>query len=366
MKGLQLIINPGSSNVKIEIFMEKKSVFKEKRESTPQEIVSQLKDLLTHEDVQKLLLAHPLRKIAVRVVHGGDHFKKPTKANKATIKKLKTLDSLAPLHNPPARKVIISLLKTFPRIPVWMIFDTSFHQTLSPVHQHYAIPPELTHKYKIKRYGFHGIACSSIMSQLKGLVRSKKKTIICHLGGGCSVTAVKQGKSFMTSMGYTPLEGLIMGSRSGDLDPGILLMLMKKGMKPEKIEDILQNESGLKALAGTTDFREILTKTALGNKRASKAFHLFCARAAEYIARYSILMEGVDQIIFSGGIGENSPELREHVCELLKPLGIRMNRKKNLTRPAKRQLQSVRSRTQIMWMHADEASEMNRIILTLR
>ncbi len=362
MKGLQLIINPGSSTLKVELFKGKKSLFASEMKVENGAHLVCLKSALADDAFQSQLLHTPLQSIAVRVVHGADLFKKPTRVSSANLKKLKKLDSLAPLHNPQSRKILIYLVKAFPRLPIWMIFDTSFHQSIPEIHQHYALPPELLKKYEIKRYGFHGISCSSILQQLRKVHRAKRKTIICHLGSGCSVTALKNGKSFATSMGYTPLEGLIMGTRVGDLDPGIVLALSKKGIKREKLEKILQEESGLKALAGTSDMREILLKAKKGNRKAITAFHLFCVRAAEYIARYALLMDGVDQIVFSGGIGENSPEVRQHICDHLKLLGIRISQRKNASRGARKQLQELRSRAEIYWMHADEAAEMNRMI----
>lgn len=324
-----------------------------------------LKDFLSLNEVQEIKIYEEELRIGFRVVHGGKEFRRPTKVTKSVLKKLKKLDSLAPLHNPVARVLVEKSIKLFPKAKSQLFFDTSFHHTLPEDSWRYALPLSLADKHGLRRYGFHGILCSSIVHQLKERRILKKRLIICHLGSGCSVTAVKNGESMGTSMGMTPLEGLVMSTRAGDLDPGLILFLQDSlKMSPKKISELLHHESGLKGLAGMSDMRELLKKSQKDSS-AKLALEIFCRRAAEYIAKSSVSLAGLDQIIFSGGIGENSPLIRKKICNQLLHLGVKIHPSKNKTAKSLQALHKRFSRVKIYWIHADEATEINRQLLTV-
>jgi len=320
-----------------------------------------LKNLLDLQEFRSALGNQNVDALGFRYVHGGNIFRKPTKVNASVLKKLNSLDHLAPLHNPFARTLVKQSQRLLPKVKKGLFFDTAFHSTLPEKHWRYALPKKITDRNHIRRYGFHGLVCSSIVQQLKEKRKLVKKLIICHLGSGCSITAVKNGESLDTSMGFTPLEGIMMSTRAGDLDPGVLITLRKElKLSPQKMNDILNNESGLKALAGTRDMREIL-KMAKRNKADAKlALEMFCLKAAKGIAKAMVSLEGVDHIVFSGGIGENAPLVRQKICEYLKPIGIKIHSARNKNSEAAQHFQKRFSKIKLSWMHADEASEMNR------
>jgi|CXWL01.1.fsa_nt_gi acetate kinase len=301
--------------------------------------------------------------IAFRVVHGGHRFHKPTVVTQSVLKQLKQLDAYAPLHNPFARRLILQTQKLFPKTKKVLIFDTGFHHSIPEVNWRYAIPREIADRGHFRRYGFHGIVCSSIVEQLKKRNQLPSRLIICHLGSGCSVTAVRDGRSVDTTMGFTPLEGLIMGTRAGDLDPGLVLALEKKlGVK--KLEELLSCESGLKGLTGTSDMREIIKHAKGSNPAANLAVEMFAQKAAKEIAVMMISLGGLDLLTFSGGIGEHSPLLRERIGQHLRPWGVKVCSDDNLKNlPGK--ISRWSSSAKIMIMRANEDQEMNRIIMTM-
>jgi acetate kinase len=381
MSSHQLIINAGSSTVKYSFFegeekvlhvlYEKistrsfqRSIGKKRAEKISAKVYeNSLQDLFALKQVTSLKIHEELMKIGFRYVHGGKSFKKDTRVSKSILKKLKNIDELAPLHNPYARALVEQSMKTFPQSKKVLFFDTSFHQTIPELHWRYAIPRALADKQGIRRYGFHGAACSSVVRQLKQKRILKKKLVICHLGSGCSITAVKNGKSIQTSMGMTPMEGLIMSSRSGNIDPGIILLMQQKNKwSAKKTAEFLNKESGLKGLSGSSDMREVL-KNSKKDNNAELAVAMFCQRASEYIAKYSVSLGGLDQVVFSGGIGENAPLIRKKICEELRHLGVRLSEKKNKFAHSLQPLQKGFSKVKITWVHADEASEMNRRLL---
>ncbi len=379
MKTYQLIINTGSSTVKYSIFesdqeiyqvtYEKKStrnyqrsINKKNKKISKKVYDNSLRDLLNIDAIALLNPQGTFKKIGFRYVHGGKSFQKPTKVTSAVIKKLKTLDALAPLHNPYARRLVEQSVKTFPNIKKFLYFDTAFHSSIPKLNWSYALPRALADKKGIRRYGFHGTVCSSIVHQLKEKKILKKKLVICHLGSGASVTAVKNGESIHTSMGMTPMEGVIMSTRSGDLDPGIILYLQQQlKWSTKKISDCLIHSSGLKGLAGTADMRELLKKSKR-DKLAGMAVDMYCQRVAEYIAKFSVSLAGLEQLVFSGGIGENSPQIRKKICEQLIHIGLRVDSKKNIKACALESFQKHFSKVKLLWAHADEATEINRLL----
>jgi len=272
-----------------------------------------------------------------RVVHGGELFSDSVKINDEVIKALQDNIELAPLHNPPNIKGIQAVTKQLPQTPQVGVFDTAFHSKMPPHSFLYGIPYELYKKYKIRRYGFHGTShlyVSNKAAELMGKSVEELKIITAHLGNGCSIAAVNNGVSVDTSMGFTPLEGLLMGTRSGDLDPSLILYIMgKEGLALGEANTLLNKHSGLIGISGeSSDMREILAAVKDEQKRAIYAFEIFCYRIKKYIGAYSAAMGGLDALVFTGGIGENSLEVREKVCENMEYLGINLDKLKNESR----------------------------------
>lgn len=350
---IHLIVNAGSATVKYAIFEGEQKKIEVLIEICGENVRQTLPSLLAKPDVQKLLHGKKFVAIAFRFVHGGHRYRNHVRLTPKILNDLRSLDELAPLHNPFARALVEESGHLFPSVRKYLMFDTAFHATIPEQNRRYALPTRYGMDSVLHRYGFHGIVCSSIVHQLKTHRRLKGKLIICHLGSGCSVTAVKNGESIDTSMGFTPLEGLLMSTRAGDLDPGLLLYIQKKWkISPRKMECILNFESGLKAICGSSDMREIIKNGKSGNQAAILALEMFCLKAAKVIAAAMVSLGGVDQIVFSGGIGENSPLIRKRILQHLQPLGIRQRR--------------FFSRVNIQVLHADEEEEMNRIIIKLR
>jgi acetate kinase len=269
-----------------------------------------------------------------RVVHGGELFSDSVKINDEVIKALQDNIELAPLHNPPNIKGIQAVTKQLPKTPQVGVFDTAFHSKMPPHAFLYGIPYELYKKYKIRRYGFHGTShlyVSKKAAELFGKSVDELKIITAHLGNGCSIAAVNNGISVDTSMGFTPLEGLLMGTRSGDLDPSLILYIMgKEGLSLGEANTLLNKHSGLIGISGeSSDMREILAAVKDEQKRAKYAFEIFCYRIKKYVGAYSAAMGGLDALVFTGGIGENSLEVREKVCDNMEYLGINLDKLKN-------------------------------------
>jgi acetate kinase len=268
--------------------------------------------------------------VAHRVVHGGEYFFEPTLITAEVKQKLLEISPLAPLHNPVNLKGIEICEQFFQDIPQVAVFDTGFHATIPRRARLYAIPKSLTEKYHIRRYGFHGISHQYVAQKAAEFLEAPLKNlrlITCHLGNGCSVTAIEYGCSVETSTGMTPLEGLVMGTRSGDVDFGaIAYIAQKENLSFSEMEKILNYESGLKGLSGIgNDMRDILKAAQDGNEDARMAIQVFSHRLRKYIGAYAAVMGGVDAIVFTGGIGENSPEIRHRVCQRLDFLGAVLN-----------------------------------------
>ncbi|MBS3107850.1 acetate kinase [Candidatus Woesearchaeota archaeon] len=263
-----------------------------------------------------------------RVVHGGDKFYKPTLINKNVIDSIRKFSSLAPLHNPSNLSGIMACKKLLPKVKQFAVFDTAFHQTIPKEAFLYGIPLKYYRKYKIRKYGFHGTNHQYMYEEAcRILGRKLKKVITCHLGNGSSVTAIKEGKSIDTSMGFTPLQGLMMGTRSGDIDPEIIEYIMKKEHKSiAQVMLLLNKNSGLKGLTGNSDFRLVVKKSMKGDKNASLGLKMYLYKLEEYIGAYRELLQGLDALVISGGIGEYNPFVRSRIC---KSLGIKINKKAN-------------------------------------
>ncbi len=270
-----------------------------------------------------------------RIVHGGEKFTKSVVIDEEVIKAIEEVSDLAPLHNPANLIGIRACQKAMPGVPMVAVFDTAFHQTMPEEAYLYGIPYSLYEKYKIRRYGFHGTSHSYVSkraAEMLGKDYDSLKTIVCHLGNGASVSAVKNGKCVDTSMGLTPLEGLIMGTRSGDIDPSAVEFIMKKeGCDVAEAENILNKKSGVLGLSGnvSSDFRDLEDGYHAGDKGCIRAINTFCYRVSKYIGAYAAAMDGVDCICFTAGVGENGPLVRNIICERLGFLGIKLDAEAN-------------------------------------
>ncbi len=269
-----------------------------------------------------------------RVVHGGETFSDSVLITDEVMQALQDNIELAPLHNPPNIKGIQAVKRILPDTPQCSVFDTAFHTKMPPRAYLYGIPYELYKKYKIRRYGFHGTShyyVSNRAAEILGKKVDELKIITAHLGNGCSMAAVDKGKSIDTTMGFTPLEGLLMGTRSGDLDPSLILYIMgKEGLSLSEAGTLLNKHSGLIGISGeSSDMREILSAMKEGHKRSGYAFDTFCYRIKKYVGAYTAAMGGLDALVFTGGIGENSAMVRENVCSNLDFLGINIDLAKN-------------------------------------
>lgn len=283
--------------------------------------------------VKELGLTDNIVSIGHRVVHGGESFTKSVLLNEQTISEIEAVQDLAPLHNPANILGIRIALAAFPSLPQVAVFDTAFHQTMPPKAFTGGIAHELYEKYAIRRYGFHGTSHFYVSREAAKILDKpveKCSFISVHLGNGASVCAIKNGKSVDTSMGFTPLSGLMMGTRSGDLDPGVIEFLLKKGWTQDKIFDTLNKKSGFLGVSGlTSDARGILEAMESGHEGAKLAFEVFTYRVAKYIGSYMIALDSLDSVIFTGGIGENSLPIRSEILSYLNLLGFTEDRKGN-------------------------------------
>ena len=269
-----------------------------------------------------------------RVVHGGDKFCSSVVINQEVIDKIEECVDLAPLHNPANLKGIFAIQKILPKVPQVAVFDTSFHQTMPSYAYIYALPYDYYEKYGVRRYGFHGTSHRYVAKrgcEFLGLDLENSRIITAHIGNGGSITAIKNGKSIDTSMGMTPVEGLMMGSRSGSVDPGVLTYLMdKENLSTQQINDIINKKSGLVGVSGvSSDMRDIENAIEQGNERARLAMDMYFYYILKYISGYIAVLGGVDAIIFTGGVGENQPIMRKYVCDSLAFLGVDFNNELN-------------------------------------
>jgi acetate kinase len=274
-----------------------------------------------------------------RVVHGGERFTRSVIIDEEVIKQIEACYDIAPLHNPPGIAGIKACKTIMPNTPMVAVFDTAFHQTV-PKHAYlYALPYEIYETYRIRKYGFHGTSHRYVAeraAQLMGRNIEELNIVTCHLGNGSSICAVKGGKSIDTTMGFTPLAGLVMGTRCGDIDPAIVTFIMKKmNMTADEADDYMNKHSGMLGITGiSSDFRDILKAEEEGNDRARIALDMFCYRVQNYIAQYAGVMGGLDAVVFTAGVGENNPFIRTRSTANLKFLGIDIDEAKNNTKAA--------------------------------
>ncbi|MBJ6363576.1 acetate kinase [Paenibacillus sp. GCM10012307] len=382
-----LVINAGSSSLKYQLYdMREETVMASGRV----ERIGMDSSILTHEvpgrqevrDVSEILdhvtavkrvvdiLVDPqhgvlsaineIQAVGHRVVHGGESFKQSVIVTPEVKLEIRRLFDLAPLHNPAHMMGISAVEANLPNVEQVVVFDTAFHQTMPPTAYLYPIPMVLYRRHKIRRYGFHGTShhyVSDQAAQLLGKPLSEVKMVSCHIGNGASVTAIKEGQSVDTSMGLTPLEGLMMGTRSGDIDPAIVPFTMnKEELTLSEVNSMLNKHSGLLAISGiSSDMREIVQGMDEGDKNAQLAFDMYVYRLRKYIGAYAAAMNGLDVLIFTAGVGENSDRLRASVCEGLTFLGIELDEELNKKRSKEaRYISTENSRIKVLVVPTNE------------
>ena len=306
-----------------------------------------------------------------RVVHGGEKFKAATLVNDDVIKAIEECNDLAPLHNPANLIGVNACMELMPNVPMSVVFDTAFHQTMKEEAYLYGIPYEYYEKYKVRRYGFHGTShdyVSHVCARMMGKDYKDLKIIVAHLGNGASVSAVKNGECVDTSMGLTPLEGLIMGTRSGDLDPAILEFLCnKENLSIKEMLNILNKKSGVFGLSGgfSSDFRDLEDGCNKNDKNSVRAVNAFCYRVVKYIGAYAAAMNGVDAICFTAGIGENTAFVRKKIMEHLEYLGIKTDDAANAERGRELMISTADSSVKVFVIPTNEELEIARQTLSL-
>ena len=301
---------------------------------THKEAIQMVLDALVNDKTGAVKSLSEVNAVGHRIVHGGEKFASSVVITDEVLEAVAQCNDLAPLHNPANLIGINACKELMPGVPMVAVFDTAFHQTMPEKAYLYGLPYEYYEKYKVRRYGFHGTSHSFVSKETAnflGMDLENSKIIVCHLGNGASVSAVKDGKCVDTSMGLTPLEGLVMGTRSGDIDPAIMEYIAKKeDLDIAGVMNVLNKKSGLEGISGlSSDFRDLTAGAKEGNKRAIAAIEVFCYRVAKYVGSYAAAMNGVDAIAFTAGIGENVGLVREKICSYLGYLGITLDAEAN-------------------------------------
>ena len=325
---------------------------------THKEAIELVLRILTNDETKVIDSIKEIQAIGHRIVHGGEFFKESTIVTPDVIEKIEQLIPLAPLHNPANIMGIKICQELMPKIPNVAVFDTAFHQTMPKENFLYAVPYADYTEHHLRKYGFHGTSHYYVSNEMVKILNKKdSKIIVCHLGNGSSVCAVRDGKSISTSMGLTPLEGLIMGTRAGDIDAGVIPYLMeKKNLTSNQILDYLNKKSGILGVSGiSSDLREVIKASKDGDIRSKITIEMLCNRIKKYLCSYAGLMGGVDAICFTAGIGENSDLIREKVCNGLEFMGIELDADKNKIREkGNREISKKSSRTKIYVIPTNE------------
>jgi len=380
-----LVINCGSSSLKYQLFnMENEEVMAKglvERIGLPGSILTHrygeekkvIEDEISdHERAIKLVLdaiVNPeygvlssmkeISAVGHRVVHAGEDFSGSVLLTEEVMKAIRKNSELAPLHNPPNIMGIEACQRLMPGVLQVAVFDTAFHQTMPPKAYLYGIPYEYYEKYKIRKYGFHGTSHKYVAQRAAALLGKpieQCKIITCHLGNGASIAAVDGGKSVDTTMGFTPLEGLMMGTRSGDIDATVITFLMEKeGWTTEQVNNFVNKKSGVLGLSGvSSDFRDLETAAGQGNERAQIALDRFAYGVKKYIGAYAAVLDGVDAIVFTAGLGENSASMRESICSGLGYLGVKIDSEKNKIRGQEMDVSAVDAKTKVLVIPTNE------------
>ena len=337
---------------------------------THTEAINAVLAALTNEKSGVIKSLSEVGAVGHRVVHGGEKFTSSCLINDESMKAIEECNDLALLHNPANLIGIRACQELMPGVPMVAVFDTAFHQTMPDVAYTYGIPYEYYEKYKVRRYGFHGTSHSYVSkrtAEIVGKPYDQMKIIVCHLGNGASISAVNCGKSVDTSMGLTPLEGLVMGTRSGDLDPAIIDFVGKKeGLSLDEMNEVLNKKSGMLGISGvSSDGRDLEAAAETGNKRAQLALDVFDYRVIKYIGAYAAAMNGVDAIAFTAGIGENNIKMRKDVCSSLTYLGVKLDEEKNNVRGEERIISADDSKVQVLLVPTNEELAIARETLAL-
>ncbi|MGL5676728.1 MAG: acetate kinase [Cellulosilyticaceae bacterium] len=381
-----LVVNCGSSSLKYQLLnMENESVIAKgicerigidgsfiKHETEGQDSVKSVTEIPNHKVafermIEKLTTGETaciksideIDAVGHRVVHGGEKFSESVVITPEVIKGIEACSELAPLHNPANLTGIHASEELMPNVPMVAVFDTAFHQTMPKEAFMYAIPQEYYKKYGVRKYGFHGTShkyVSQRAADMIGKPLEESKIIVCHLGNGASVCAVKNGKSFDTTMGFTPLAGLVMGTRSGDIDPAIIPFLMEKeGLTAKEVDAILNKKSGVLAVSEMgSDFREIEDGVVAGDEVSRYTMDVFQLRLVEYIGAYAAAMNGVDAIAFAGGLGENNAIMREELANMLSWMGVEIDTDKNKCRGVERDLSTSNAKVHMLLVPTNE------------
>lgn len=380
-----LVVNCGSSSLKYQLIdMEKEEVLAkgnyerigqgnsflthkvgkekyvlEKEVSNHEEAFDAILKQLVHEEHGVITNLSEVSAIGHRVPHGTDIFDHSVLITEDVIKEIEKSTELAPIHIPATLKGIRACSEIMPGKPMVAVFDTAFHQTIPQERYIYPVPYEYYKKYKMRKYGFHGTShryVSKRLAELMGQKVENLKTVVCHLGQGASLCAVDGGKSVDTSMGMTPVAGIMMCARAGDLDPSIVTFLMKKeGLTPDEIETILNKESGVYGISGVSpDFRDIEKEANSGNERAILASKAYCYNVAQYIAKYAVSMNGIDAIAFTAGIGENQGSIRAAICENLAWMGVEIDKEANEVKSEEKEISTKNSKVKVWVVPTNE------------
>jgi acetate kinase len=320
-----LVVNAGSSTVKLSLIGEEDESLWRRELQTPHAELDQT-DL--HGAIEEI--ADAVDAVGHRIVHGGERFQGPTRIDAQVEATLRDLTELAPLHQPKSLAALDAVSAALPNLPAFACFDTSFHAELPPGARTYALPAAWRQRWPIRRYGFHGLSHGWVARRMSDLVGASARVVSCHLGAGASLCAIASGRSVATTMGFTPLEGLVMATRSGSVDPGLLLWLLEhSGMSEQELGHALEHESGLLGLAGSSDMREILQAFEEGDGNAQLALAVYLERLRAGIAAMAAALEGVDALVFTGGVGERSTRIRAEAAAGLRFIGVGVDAARN-------------------------------------
>ncbi|MHC4119820.1 MAG: acetate/propionate family kinase [Planctomycetota bacterium] len=349
----------GENHSQLTHFFADKSYTEQTHLENVEDAMELMLDTLVRDDVGVIASLSEIGGVGHRVVHGGEEFTGSVVVDEEVIASIEKFADLAPLHNPPNLAGIRAVQRRVPDIPQVACFDTAFHSTIPETAYMYALPYELYEKYHIRRYGFHGVSHRYVARRAAAMMGKKKydvNVITCHLGNGCSITAVKRGRSVDTSMGFTPLEGVPMGTRSGDIDPAILFYLGDKGYDVNALKTLCNKQSGLFGISGASnDVRNLVELAEEGHQRAKLAIDVFCYRIKKYIGAYSAVLDTVDAVVFTGGIGENAADLRSRICSGMTQIGIELDEKTNLsTAASETEISSDASRVKVFVIPTNE------------
>lgn len=319
--------------------------------------------LLTDQEAGVISSTDEVKAIGHRVVHGGEKFATTTLITDEVKAKIEELFALAPLHNPPNHLGIVVAERVFPQAKQVAVFDTAFHQSMPPLSYRFAIPKAMYTEMGIRAYGFHGTSHQYVSKKATEYLQNPKaKIITIHLGNGSSMTAIDSGKSVDTSMGLGPMGGLVMGTRSGDIDPSIIFHLInERGFSPKDVNDVLNKKSGLLGLCGFSDMRDVKKAITEGNEDAKLAYDLYAYRIQKYIGTYSAVLKGLDAVVFTAGIGENDAEMREAVCNGMEFFGISLDYQKNSIRSSEiREINTENSKVKVLVIPTNEELEIGQ------